>query len=166
VLFPLYVAAMLGAPRVSQANPAVYEIGDDPGVGFNLISWFNFDNAGTPAVDEGADEWEGAVQAMYNAGFREVSISPVRFFNTTTFAIAPTSTQGANLPANQPNNVPLGQWLSAFAITAVLPLAGDYNRDGIVNAADYTTWRNSLGEFVANFNAADGNGNGRIDEGD
>jgi hypothetical protein len=70
------------------------------------------------------------------------------------------------LPANQPNNVPLGQWLSAFANTAVLPLAGDYNRDGVVNAADYTTWRNSLGELVANYNAADGNGNGRIDEGD
>ena len=66
-------------PHPAAANPAVYEIGDDPGVGFNLISWFNFDNAGTPAVDEGIDEWQGAVQAMYDAGFREVSISPVRY---------------------------------------------------------------------------------------
>ena len=38
------------------------------------------------------------------------------------------------LPANQPNNVPLGQWLSGFVNTDVLPLAGDYNRDGIVDA--------------------------------
>ncbi len=70
------------------------------------------------------------------------------------------------LPANQPNNVPLGQWLSSFASTAVLPLAGDYNRDGAVDAADYTAWRDSLGQFVANFNSADGNGNGVIDAAD
>jgi hypothetical protein len=70
------------------------------------------------------------------------------------------------LPANQPNNVPLGLWLSNFVNTDVLPLAGDYNRDGTVDAADYTVWRNSLGEFVANYHAADGNGNGIIDEGD
>jgi hypothetical protein len=70
------------------------------------------------------------------------------------------------LPANQPNNVPLGLWLSMFVNTDVLPLAGDYNRDGTVDAADYTLWRNSLGEFVANYHAADGNGNGIIDEAD
>jgi hypothetical protein len=70
------------------------------------------------------------------------------------------------LPANQPNNTPLGQWLSTFVNTDVLPLAGDYNRDGLVDAADYTVWRDSLGEFVANYNAADGDGNGRINDGD
>ncbi len=26
-----------------------------------------------------------------------------------------------------------------------IPLAGDFNNDGIVNAADYTTWRDGLG---------------------
>ncbi|MEX2091258.1 MAG: PEP-CTERM sorting domain-containing protein [Pirellulales bacterium] len=434
------LAPLCCGPRSASADPAVYEIGDDPGVGFNLIAWFNFDNAATPAVDEGIDEWQGAVQAMFNAGFREVSISPVRYFNTTTFAIAPTSTQGplltsieagvvrakelgmrvtlnpfvepqafanwrgtynpqgaaadtfwadyqnylvgvaqiaethgveaftvgteynaidqdpgnngrwdtvinavdavyhgqigyaanhdhydhANvttalwehpaidflgidsyftdiitdyatsvgatstqrnaamdnntglpqvpgqtfvelmtaawnlklgneilpfaaarkggagmpvvfteigylpynrtirnpqnssgeavdtaeqiaafnglinaldgradvfeamhiwqwhmpgsdgslwnidptLPANQPNNVPLGQWLANFVNTDVLPLAGDYNRDGVVDAGDYTTWRDSLGSFVANFNAADGDGDGIVDDGD
>ena len=70
------------------------------------------------------------------------------------------------LPANQPNNVPLGQWLSSFVNTDVLPLAGDYNRDGVVDAADYTTWRNTLGTLVANYNAADGDGDGRVDDGD
>jgi Glycoside Hydrolase Family 113 len=70
------------------------------------------------------------------------------------------------LPANQPNNTPLGQWLSSFVNTDVLPLAGDYNRDGVVDAADYTTWRNSLGSFVASYNAADGDGSGLVDAGD
>ena len=41
-------------------------------------------------------------------------------------------------------------------------LLGDYNHDGIVDAADYTVWRNSLGQLGTGL-AADGNGNGRID---
>jgi len=67
------------------------------------------------------------------------------------------------LPANQPNNVPLGQWLSSYVQTATMPQAGDYNRDGSVDAADYTLWRDTMGQFVANFNAADGSASGVID---
>ena len=29
------------------------------------------------------------------------------------------------------------------------PLAGDYNTDGVVDAADYTVWRNKLGSGVS-----------------
>jgi Metallo-peptidase family M12B Reprolysin-like len=43
-------------------------------------------------------------------------------------------------------------------------ILGDYNRDGVVDAADYGVWRNTNGSTGAL--AADGNGNGRIDEGD
>jgi GH35 family endo-1,4-beta-xylanase len=41
---------------------------------------------------------------------------------------------------------------------------GDYNGDGLVNAADYTVWRDTLGS--ATDLRADGNGNGIIDAGD
>ncbi len=41
---------------------------------------------------------------------------------------------------------------------------GDYNGDGVVDAADYLVWRNSLGS-TTNL-AADGNGNGVIEKGD
>ncbi len=44
-------------------------------------------------------------------------------------------------------------------------LAGDYNFDGVVNAADYTVWRNSLGQTGAGL-AADGDGNQVIDADD
>jgi hypothetical protein len=43
---------------------------------------------------------------------------------------------------------------------------GDYNRSGIIDAADYVVWRKTLGSTVPNFTAADGNGNGVVDKGD
>ncbi|MEQ8847727.1 hypothetical protein [Botrimarina sp.] len=49
----------------------------------------------------------------------------------------------------------------------VAPLVGDYNRDGAVNAADYTVYRDNLGDSVVNpGDGADGNENGVIDTGD
>jgi hypothetical protein len=47
-----------------------------------------------------------------------------------------------------------------------LPLSGDYNQNGVVDAADYLLWRDTLGQSVANGSDADGNGNGTIDEAD
>ena len=40
---------------------------------------------------------------------------------------------------------------------------GDYNRDGTVDAADYTVWRDNLGASVAPLTGADGDGNGVVD---
>jgi hypothetical protein len=53
--------------------------------------------------------------------------------------------------------------------TKILPpagLDGDYNVDGKVDAADYTVWRNNLGD--ADESALNGNGDGMngVDEGD
>jgi hypothetical protein len=41
-------------------------------------------------------------------------------------------------------------------------LAGDYNTNGIVDAADYAMYRNTLGMSVIPFTGADGNGNGTV----
>jgi hypothetical protein len=44
---------------------------------------------------------------------------------------------------------------------------GDYNRNGIVDSADYVVWRKMLGEMMVEpFSGADGNGNGVIDQAD
>jgi hypothetical protein len=48
---------------------------------------------------------------------------------------------------------------------AASALLGDYNRNGVVDAADYTRWRDTLGQMGTGL-AADGNGNGTIDAGD
>jgi len=42
------------------------------------------------------------------------------------------------------------------------PLPGDYDQDGVVDAADYTVWRDALGQNVAMFDGADGDGNGMV----
>jgi hypothetical protein len=44
-------------------------------------------------------------------------------------------------------------------------LIGDYNGNGVVDAADYTVWRDTLGQLGMGL-AADGNGNNQIDAGD
>ena len=62
-------------------------------------------------------------------------------------------------------NAALVSGLNGPDVIAVIsnPL-GDYNGDGIVDAADYTVWHDSLGSKIVL--AADGNGNGMIDAGD
>ncbi len=44
-------------------------------------------------------------------------------------------------------------------------LPGDYNFDGVVDAADYTVWRDSFGQLGTGL-AADGNGDGEVDAAD
>ncbi len=61
-------------------------------------------------------------------------------------------TEGGNFVGNPVNNVPA--------------LPGDYNGNGVVDAADYTLYRGTLGQSVMPFSGADGNGNGVIDTGD
>ncbi|MEQ8847495.1 hypothetical protein [Botrimarina sp.] len=49
---------------------------------------------------------------------------------------------------------------------AAAELLGDYNGNGVVDAADYTVYRDTLGDSVAAGEGADGNNNGVIDPGD
>ena len=54
-----------------------------------------------------------------------------------------------------------------IVLTDFVPVAlpGDYNHNGIVDTADYTIWRDSLGRTGVGL-AADGNGNNKIEAGD
>jgi hypothetical protein len=61
-------------------------------------------------------------------------------------------------------------WHPTLDITytpAALPPNGDYNHNGVVDAADYVLWRDTLGQSVTPAGTgADGNQNGTIDAGD
>jgi hypothetical protein len=69
--------------------------------------------------------------------------------------------------SEQLNSSQISTALNATSFARPLPieLAGDYDGDGVVNAADYSVWRDSFGRSGNNL-AADGNGNGAIDNGD
>jgi hypothetical protein len=60
------------------------------------------------------------------------------------------------------SNMP-GRTIYTYVIPR-LPIPGDYNNDGIVNAADYTVWRDMAGQTGANL-AADGTGPGGTPDG-
>jgi hypothetical protein len=57
------------------------------------------------------------------------------------------------------NELPLFPWSN------VMPIAGDYNRNGRVDAADYVLWRKTRGQGGAGL-AADGDQSGVVDAGD
>src|SRR5262245_17818168 len=77
----LIVILGFGAKRPAAANPAAYEPASDPAIGFNLIAWSG--NSGS--------SWSNAVDALYAAGFREVSISSVRRVDIATGNITTAS---------------------------------------------------------------------------
>jgi hypothetical protein len=58
--------------------------------------------------------------------------------------------------------------IQAFELTLdpVVENNGDYNGDGLVDAADYLVWRKTLGNSVEPFAGADGDGDGVIGPGD
>lgn len=68
----MFLSVVGGSGNFASADPTVYEPGLDPAPGFNFVSWSNFGA-------NGANVWTTAVQDAYNAGFREVSLSPLRF---------------------------------------------------------------------------------------
>jgi hypothetical protein len=65
------------------------------------------------------------------------------------------------------NPQPFSQNLPLITINLIgeVRLGGDYNLDGTVNAADYTVWRNTLGQTVPVGTGADGSGPGGVPDG-
>jgi hypothetical protein len=56
--------------------------------------------------------------------------------------------------------------LYELSLTATPILLGDYNRNGVVDGADYAVWRNTQGQAVATGTGADGDFNGQITSAD
>lgn len=54
----------------------------------------------------------------------------------------------------------------SIEVEALANLPGDFNEDGSVDAADYTIWRDNLGNTVTPYTEGDADGNGIVDNAD
>jgi glucosylceramidase len=90
------------------------------------------------------------------------------WLNRELIGIAPAGAVEARLVLQflQPNNQGGAVHIDSvtFGVNNVAPLAGDYDGNGIVDAADYTVWRDTLGQTGIGL-AADGTGPGGVPDG-
>ncbi|MEX0611537.1 MAG: glycosyl hydrolase family 18 protein [Pirellulales bacterium] len=118
------------------------------GVGANTMQASLF-TSGATVGNYAADSFPWLLTAQSSSNFNPV-ITQLQF----------TSLYEANYTVS---NV----WIGTAADFFALPSAamGDFNNDGMVDAADYLVWRSTMGQSGILL-AADGNGNGEIDDGD
>lgn len=91
--------------------------------------------------------------------------------DTKTFASVPTDgvmslnySPSATVAVNSPTNY--SGAIGSVNLAPALP-PGDYNHNGVVDAADYVVWRDTLSQAASPAGSgADGNANGTIDAGD
>lgn len=137
------------------------------------LELFNYDGAGAPAFASGldldslvpvGDSGVLSLDLMTSAGLAQGnSLMFDALFDTsltgdfeTTYTL---NLSGEDLPGEQQQVVEI-----TLLGEVVASLAGDYNGDGVVDAADYTVYQDSFGSTVDL--AADGDNSGEIDAGD
>lgn len=97
-----------------------------------------------------------------------------------SFAVGATPAFGSDLDSfsgslltsigdiNTPGDRTLDVAFTTLVVTNLVfgTATGDYNADGVVDAADYTVWRDTQGQSVTPLTGADGDGNGLIEVND
>jgi hypothetical protein len=101
----------------------------------------------------------------------DVFTGPITAVNGVDSSGTITIPRGASFPPGSRLGVSVirvstGDTSELVTTTTKLGVLGDYNRNGTVDAADYTVWRDTLGASVTPYLGADGNGNGTIDQAD
>jgi T5SS/PEP-CTERM-associated repeat protein len=112
----------------------------------------------------GADSLAGILQVSLTSSFAPAAGNSFNILDwgtlSGTFAMVNLPGLAGGLSWNT------SQLYSTGTISVVGPaLAGDYNGNGVVDAADYTVWRDTLGMTGSGL-AADGDGSGTIDQAD
>jgi len=155
--FQQNIAVEAGGTYTLEANVRINRNDSIANTANALVMWLEFFNADGESIGS-----EGGV------------IADGRTNNNTWLmrdlvGIAPDDAASAGIgfefiqPANQGGAV----WVDRISLTGeliTLALAGDYNGNGTVDAADYTVWQDSFGSRTRL--DADGNGNGVIDAAD
>jgi hypothetical protein len=159
-------------PSISSFNVAFELAGHPPGAAFGTPQ----DPTSNSLIPLG-NAFSGASALPHTIRFAKDALSPTMAVDggvmvTVPFTIAAgvtNQTFAVNFtPGNEltdPDALPLSVAYVGGSIT-VLPLsgglAGDYNHNGVVDAADYVVWRRQVGQSGTGL-AADGDGDGAID---
>jgi hypothetical protein len=109
---------------------------------WHLYQW-NFDD------DAHWDAFAGGANGVIDAVLGTVTIDSIWL----------TGVGNAQVYLDTVSHNPLG-------MLAAAPIPGDYNADGLVDEADYNTWRAAYGNNVTPGSGADGNGDGLVDTAD
>ena len=110
----------MGVPDIDTGNPTsqgLWDMDNYPGVHTRVVTW-------------DYSEYLPAIQAMADAGTLSATDGWVEFMLQTTIGDFTT---------------PVTYYIDSWRFTGELPgLDGDYNDDGTIDAADYTTWRDVM----------------------
>ena len=121
---------------------------------------------------------QGQVQSSFDANARnDLSLTVFASNGTTQLGFANSTAAGQVEALAGINLTSAGQYFARITgadanvqlyqlqLSATALVAGDYNRNGVVDAADYIIWRNTLNQSGANL-PADGSGNSLVDAND
>ena len=104
----------------------------------------------------------GSLEVVFDGGYQPASGTQflVMIANSVT-------DNGLTLTGANADNFEAKFYGSSLILTTLFAgLEGDYPEDGIVDAADYTLWRDTRGETVVTGSGADGNSDGVVNQAD
>ncbi len=123
-------------------------------------------DAGTVAGDSVLEGWDMAggsnASLLAEVNFLGASVLPADFSITLGQAFKPGVTGGVTFEFETPYQ---GVMQGIVEYVTSVPLAGDYDGNGAVEAADYTLWKLQYGQTGSGI-ASDGNSDGTIDAAD
>ena len=141
-------------------------------IGENSVGFWTLEITDNSAADDGSlNGWELSIQG-------DELWTTTDNFGHYSFGNLPPSDYAVDtvqkpswLPTQVPGPVTVGPGQNVLSVNFGnrIPaglLEGDYDRNGVVNNADYFLWRSTFGSTVVNFAGADGDGDGKIDQSD
>lgn len=147
-----------GEPAVTLAVDGDFTLEAGTSLELDLLNVMSFDQVDAT----GAISLNGELVVEASEGF---SASLGEIFQIVSGSTLSGEFASADLPSLPSGMMWQLQYTQSEALL-FLTLSGDYNGDGLVNAADYTVWRDSKGEQVSPGVGADGDGDGTITNAD
>lgn len=147
-----------------------FVLGDGAGLGGTLrlyVEDFAADAYSHLVIEGDADFSVGSIEILGNVGAVSVgdAIDLITVLGTANFTGTVVSTMVATTPGTVLLTDTSGSALTLVVASAVGALAGDFNGDGVVDAADYTFYRDNIGASEAIL-LGNGDGSGTVDGGD